>query len=316
MGTHLPTGWTAYTDPVNAPPAPAPPPPSEQQVLHYYHSPVLYSPAPLSQTPPNVLSQPQYTCNSGPGHASGWNNNNHTQQHFNPATNQSNIPPPPPKLSHNYDPHWQPKRILSPQQHSYNPPAKRPCIPPPPPPANAKRCSKCGQTKNWEHFSKRQWLNNEGSRKCKPCVDIVVEDERSAAKVSASAEKARSKLCSGCGEQCAWELFSKSQWTSRDDKRKCKPCLEKMHQSDENEREATTVEYGEKDAASADDKCPDAFRSQSSGGVAVKSEPGDSADKINATGAANENDAGADTSGSPAPDTVAIKSGPEQRIDS
>ena len=84
--------------------------------------------------------------------------------------------------------------------------------------------------KTWESYSKRQWTSGEEARKCKTCVeeDITVHDEQTQKKQEIdSAAAARTKVCSSCQTECSWESYSKRQWTTSVDVRKCKMCVEK-----------------------------------------------------------------------------------------
>eukprot|EP00571_Detonula_confervacea_P001867 CAMPEP_0172316378 /NCGR_PEP_ID=MMETSP1058-20130122/27966_1 /TAXON_ID=83371 /ORGANISM="Detonula confervacea, Strain CCMP 353" /LENGTH=516 /DNA_ID=CAMNT_0013030671 /DNA_START=73 /DNA_END=1623 /DNA_ORIENTATION=+ len=117
----------------------------------------------------------------------------------------------------------------------------------------SKLCSSCGEHRACEAFSNRQWSCSDVVRKCKPCVEkflvaklqseklqseqaTKIQSEQSVDNAigsakedafSVDANKNRTRTCSSCANYRSWECFSKRQWTSPDDIRKCKSCVDK-----------------------------------------------------------------------------------------
>eukprot|EP00581_Thalassiosira_minuscula_P002701 CAMPEP_0183746482 /NCGR_PEP_ID=MMETSP0737-20130205/66778_1 /TAXON_ID=385413 /ORGANISM="Thalassiosira miniscula, Strain CCMP1093" /LENGTH=658 /DNA_ID=CAMNT_0025982177 /DNA_START=42 /DNA_END=2018 /DNA_ORIENTATION=- len=128
--------------------------------------------------------------------------------------------------------------------------------------SNGKICSSCGAHGGLEMFSKRQWSSPVKARKCKSCVDTFVHDKEGADSKKKPTDKAidteklnkegshgekdqpatnpastkesnTEKVCSLCKETLRWKSFSKRQWFSPVNVRKCKSCVDKVLAQDE-----------------------------------------------------------------------------------
>eukprot|EP00578_Thalassiosira_sp_NH16_P016588 CAMPEP_0181110086 /NCGR_PEP_ID=MMETSP1071-20121207/18527_1 /TAXON_ID=35127 /ORGANISM="Thalassiosira sp., Strain NH16" /LENGTH=873 /DNA_ID=CAMNT_0023193835 /DNA_START=54 /DNA_END=2675 /DNA_ORIENTATION=+ len=228
----------------------------QNQSHHYSNTP----------TNPHSVQNQSHHYNSQGTFSNGWNN---SRQSYNPSFNQNNFLPPPPTLSHHaHNQHWQSKR-LRPPSNPYHPPMKRPRVHHTPIiEANKRECSKCGLMKGWAAFSKRQWTCFDAMRKCKSCVDEAVKaNELSQA---ATTNPLSRKGCSACGEKLVLESFSKRQWASRDDIRKCKTCVDKF----------LVEEQAKADAAKADAVKTDAAKADAVKADVAKKKPDQSGDKV------------------------------------
>jgi len=270
-----------------------------------------------------VQYQPQYHSSQSTL-SNGWSSN--SDLNFNPHFHQNNLPPHPPTLSLDYNPYWQSKRLSPPSRdnndfRTYYPPTKRPCVqhtsptnknnPAPTTESRLKKCSKCGLLRAWELFSKRQWTSCETLRKCKSCVDDTVAANEISSLIatitnpspSSTTEKDKTKICSSCGERCAWESFSKRQWTSQEDVRKCKPCVDKVLAQDRTTQAADADKLHAANESQPKHPVDTALESAKEKDVSIdENHPGDSLKDVNDDGSES-----ASQSITPLPDAVASK---------
>jgi hypothetical protein len=103
--------------------------------------------------------------------------------------------------------------------------------------SRVKMCSICKKVCRWADFTKQEWLSMDTVRKCSSCLQQIKEKDFAATLLTMekgdsqslfTAERKQTKTCSMCKKLCDWADFSKRQWMSKDNIRKCNQCMEKM----------------------------------------------------------------------------------------
>jgi len=91
-----------------------------------------------------------------------------------------------------------------------------------------KPCSKCSMGLSESSYAPSEWTKSESERRCNFCTGHPTQGGSSIIIANHSTEKAMKKACSSCKLWLAYESYSKRQWSTRTDVRKCKSCVAKF----------------------------------------------------------------------------------------